>query len=304
METLVLLNPNAGGVDDPAEVEDRIASGLPEARVERSGSAGESREAVRAAVAGGCELVVAAGGDGTVHTVLNAIAPDFERAALAILPLGTANDFARSLSLPGELSEALDVVRLGHTRALDVIEVRAADGDDGVRYCGNVVTGGFAGRVREDLDEQDKRRWGPLSYVRAGLEQLKDVHRWEVDLELEGGSAASSGEQRIVNIVVANGSHAGGNIPVAPDADPADGLLDVVWIRDSPPARLVAVAFKMVAGRHLQDERVAFRRARAVRLRCDHAMPFTLDGEPLSSDDVEFRVLPGVLRVVVAAGDE
>lgn len=304
METLVLLNSNAGGFDDPGEVEDRLGSGLPEARVQRSGSAGEAREAVRAALAAGCEVVVAAGGDGTVHTVLNALAPDFERAALAILPLGTANDFARSLSLPRELSEAIDVVRLGRTRALDIIEVRAADGDEGVRYCGNVVTGGFAGRVREDLDEEDKRRWGPLSYVRAGLEQLKDVDRWEVDLELEGGSAASGGEQRIVNIVVANGSHAGGNIPVAPEADPADGLLDVVWIRDSPPARLVAVAFKMVAGGHLQDERVTFRRARAVRLRCDHVMPFTLDGEPLSSDDIEFRVLPGVLRVVVAAGDE
>lgn len=302
METLVLLNPTAGGCDHPVEMEDRLASELPDARVQRCGSAEEGRQAVRDALAAGSEMVVAAGGDGTVHTVLNAMGPDFDRAALAIVPLGTANDLVRSLSLPADVSDAIDAILVGRTRVLDVIEVRAEGGDDaGVRYCVNVVAGGFAGRVREDVDEDDKSRWGPLSYARAGVEHLKDVDTWQVDLDLEGGSGSPEGPQRIVNIVVANGSRAGGNIPVAPDADPGDGLLEVVWIRDSAAAELGAVALRMVAGRHLEDERVEARRARAVRVRSDPVMPFTLDGEPLSSGDVEFRVLPGVLRVVVGA---
>lgn len=299
MKTLVLLNPEAGGCDDLAEMEARLCADLPDVVVAKTRSAQECGEAVRAGLDAGCETLVAAGGDGTVHSVLNALGPDFDRAALAVLPLGTANDFARSLALPLEVSEAVEAVVLGRTRALDVVEVRVHDGGEDVRYCGNVTAGGFAGQVREDLDEDDKSRWGPLSYVRAAFEQLNDVDRWRVELDLGGGSGPFEDPQTIVNIVVANGSRAGGNIPVAPDADPGDGLLDVVWIRDGSAAELCALAAKMAAGHHLDDDRVEATRTRYVRVRTDPVMPFTADGEPFSSDDVEFRVLPGVLRMVV-----
>lgn len=302
----MLLNPQAGGCDDPGELEARLTADLPDARVESSGSADEAREIVEAGLDAGCATVVAVGGDGTVHSVLNALGPEFDRAALAILPLGTANDLARSLSVPLDLSEAVEAVAAGRTRRLDVVEVRAhGDGGDGedVRYFANVATGGFAGQVREDLDEDDKSRWGPLSYVRAGLEQMGDIDRWRVEMELEGEPASVGGPQTIVNVVVANGSRAGGNLPVAPDADPGDGLLDVVWIREGSTAELGALAAKMAAGHHLDEDRVETARARSVRVRTDPVMPFTADGEPFSSDDVEFRVLPGVLRLVVP-GDE
>lgn len=128
MKTLLLLNPEAGGCDDAEDLEARLASELPDARIERTRSAREGAEAVRAGLDAGYGMLVAAGGDGTVHTVLNALGPDFDRAALAVLPLGTANDFARSLSLPLEVSEAVEAVGLGRTRALDVVEVRA-DGE-------------------------------------------------------------------------------------------------------------------------------------------------------------------------------
>lgn len=302
----MLLNPQAGGCEDPGELEARLTADLPDARVESSGSADEAREIVEAGLDAGCATVVAVGGDGTVHSVLNALGPEFDRAALAILPLGTANDLARSLSVPLDLSEAVEAVAAGRTRRLDVVEVRAhGDGGDGedVRYFANVATGGFAGQVREDLDEDDKSRWGPLSYVRAGLEQMGDIDRWRVEMELEGEPGSVGGPQTIVNIVVANGSRAGGNLPVAPDADPGDGLLDVVWIREGSTAELGALAAKMAAGQHLDEDRVETARARSVRVRTDPVMPFTADGEPFSSDDVEFRVLPGVLRLVVP-GDE
>lgn len=298
----MLLNPQAGGCEDPGELEARLTADLPDARVESSGSADEAREIVEAGLDAGCATVVAVGGDGTVHSVLNALGPEFDRAALAILPLGTANDLARSLSVPLDLSEAVEAVAAGRTRRLDVVEVRAhGDGGDGedVRYFANVATGGFAGQVREDLDEDDKSRWGPLSYVRAGLEQMGDIDRWRVEMELEGEPGSVGGPQTIVNIVVANGSRAGGNLPVAPDADPGDGLLDVVWIREGSTAELGALAAKMAAGQHLDEDRVETARARSVRVRTDPVMPFTADGEPFSSDDVEFRVLPGVLRLVV-----
>jgi diacylglycerol kinase (ATP) len=300
LKTLVLLNPEAGGCDDADDMEARLASELPDARIERTRSAREGGEAVRAGLDAGYELLVAAGGDGTVHGVLNALGPDFDRAALAVLPLGTANDFARSLSLPLEIPEAVEAVGLGRTRALDVIEVRADGAEADVRYCGNITTGGFAGQVREDLDEDDKSRWGPLSYVRAGLEQMSDIDCWRAEIALGGDSAPSGGPETIVNIVVANGSRAGGNIPAAPEADPGDGLLDVVWILDGSTAELGALAAKMATGDHLDDDLVETARSRSVRVRTDPAMPFTADGEPFTSDDVEFRVLPGVLRTVVA----
>lgn len=299
MKTLVLLNPAAGGGHDADSIRSELAD-LPDVEFHASESADDGRRAVRAALEDGVERFVVAGGDGTLHAALNAIAPDFEGITLGVLPLGTANDFARSLSLPLDLPEALETIRAGHTRPLDLLEVRL--GSDGERrriYCANGVTGGFAGRVSLDADEKVKKGWGRLSYLRTAVKRLGELDRWWVSLELDDEPFAGPDGTEVLNLVVANGRKAGGSVPVAPEADPGDGLADVVLIHGMPAQKLALLAPRVLAGKHLGEEGVEFRRGHVVRIRSRPPMPYSLDGEPLVSDDAEVRVLPRVLRVLV-----
>lgn len=299
MTTFVVLNPEAGGCDDP-EACRRTLAGLPGAEVHVSDSADDARSAVARAVGAGADTVVAAGGDGTVHAVLNGLAPRPERVRFAVVPLGTADDFARSLSLPTGLEEAVEVIRAGRTRALDVLEVQPRpDGGRDHFLCANLAAGGFAGGPEEGPEgelEGVKERWGPLSYVRVAAESLGDDLRvWRTELRLAGTTVVRD----LLNLIVANGRYAGGGVPLAPDADPADGLLNVVSIGGMSAADLALLAPRVLAGEHGGADGVVARRARAVRVRSEPRMPFSVDGEKYRFERVDFRVRPGALRTMV-----
>lgn len=294
MRTLVVLNPAAGGDEDGQAAREALA-GLPDAEVRVTESAEEGRTAAARGAATGAGLVVAAGGDGTVHAVLNGLQPHLGEVRFAVVPLGTANDFVRSLSLPGDAAEALEAVRAGTTRRLDVVEVRPGD-RPGPILCGNMAAGGFAGNVEEDADEEVKERWGPLSYLRVAAERLGDLEVWRTELQAGGTTVVRD----LLTVVVANGRYAGGGIPAAPDADPADGLLDLVWIESMPAADLALVASRVLAGEHRGADGVGTRRVRSVGLRAEPAMPFSLDGERYVFGEVDFRLRRGALRAVVA----
>lgn len=301
MSTLVVLNPGAGGCGDP-EARRKELGRISAAEIHVSESAEDGRAAVRRAVEEGYDRIVAAGGDGTIHGLLNALAPDFDRVTFGVVPLGTANDLVRSLELPMDADEAIDAIRSGRTEELDLIELRARDRDAGSTvYCANAATGGFAGAVEEEMEEGTKERWGPLSYVRVAAEQLGETRRWRVELEVDPaeGGGERIGPVELLNVVVANGRLVGGGVPIAPEADPTDGLLDVVSIRSMPPGELALLGPRLLTGDHLSDESVEHRRARSVRVRSDPPMPYSLDGELATFGDVELRVLAGALTTLV-----
>ena len=103
-------------------------------------------------------MIVSAGGDGTLNEVVNGIAQTGCNAALAVFPLGTGNDFARTLGVPTGLDSAIEQIMAGRTRAIDLVRVTS----DSVRYFVNVSSGGFSGVVDEKLTPEMKRTWGPL----------------------------------------------------------------------------------------------------------------------------------------------
>lgn len=294
MRTFVVLNPEAGGLDDAGAARETLAR-LPDTEVHVSESAEDGRSAAARAAEGGVGLVVAAGGDGTVHAVLNGLEPHLGDVRLAVVPLGTANDFVRSLSLPGDAEEAVEALRAGATRCFDVVEARTRDRAKPI-LCGNMAAGGFAGNMEEDAGEEVKERWGPLSYVRVAAEHLGgDLEVWRTELRAAGTTVT----RNLLNVVVANGRFAGGGIPAAPDADPTDGLLSLVWIQSVSGADLALMASRILAGEHRGADAVGTRRVRSVRVRPEREMPFSLDGERYVFREVDFRVRPGTLRVVV-----
>lgn len=297
MRTCIILNPGAGGIDDHRDVMDRLDR-IGDCITVVTEEPGDETPAARRAVDQGFERIVAVGGDGTVHGVVDGLRDGLDEVVVGMVPLGTANDFARSLGLPLQTDDAIDLILEGTTRQIDLGATRRPDTrndhPDGHLFV-NVATGGFGGRVGEDVDPETKKTWGPLAYLRIAVEQLRDLRRYRVRLETDEGKVV---EKEVYNVVVANGSRAGGNLPVAPRARMDDGLFDVVLVPAVALPELAAVASRIAAGEHGESDRVNYLRTEALRIEAEPAMPFRLDGESVEPGPAAFRVLPGALNVV------
>lgn len=297
--TCIILNPHAGSAEAVRETLRRVVGRLDRIEIRETGGAGTARELAARALEEGFERLVAAGGDGTLNEVLNGLAPDFARAELGLVPAGTGNDIARTLEIPPDPEEAVEVLLAGATRRLDAARLECA-GE--TRWFLNVSAGGFSGEVDEELKGEIKEAWGPLSYVRTAFEALADLEAYRVRLVLDPGTPK---EERIrlaaVNVAVANGRYVGGGLHVAPEAEPDDGLLDVVAIRAAPAGRLWLLAPAIVAGHHLEHELVLHRQVRSLEVHAEPNMPFNADGEPVGDTPVRYDLLPGAVRFVARA---
>jgi diacylglycerol kinase (ATP) len=293
-EAFVILNPRAragGGVE--AELR-RL---LPGAVVRSTGRRATARALAQQAVAAGHSLLVAAGGDGTLNAVLNAAAPFLDRVRLGLLPLGTGNDFARSIGVPDDLAGAVEVLREGRVRPCDVVAFRSGRLR---RLFLNVSAGGFSGEVGGNLTPQRKASWGPLAYFWAALESLPARSEFELALRLDDGPVV---RERAFGLAVANGRYVAGGWQVAPHAAVDDGALDVVLVRACSLPALAGLASRALLGRHLEapDDRVFFRQARRLEVEAVPPVPLNLDGEVVGERGGVFEVLPGAVEMVVAA---
>jgi diacylglycerol kinase (ATP) len=294
MPTAIILNARAGTAEAAVGLRDALAA-RPDVRVCEPSAADEVPGCVADALEGGCDTVVAAGGDGTVHQVVNALADDFDRARLAVLPLGTGNDLCRTLAVPADPLAALALLDRGAERRLDVVRVEVPGR---AFHCVNVAAGGFSGQVRERLTDDVKAWWGPLAYLRGAVNVLPNLTDYRTTLRLDDGVV-----ERIdaFNVIVANARFAGAGLPVAPCANPEDGLLDVITVSYGPVLDLTVVGARLLAGDYLSSDYVVLHRARRVEIASSPKMWFSIDGELMNDQPVTFTVRPRALRVVVGA---
>ncbi len=295
MKTRVILNPNAGSADSADRLHDAVRS-VPDAEVVTCEAAGHGCELAAEAAAQGVDLVVAAGGDGTVNEVINGLSGDFGAVDFGIVPLGTGNDLARTLALPEDPAEAFETALHGTRRSIDLIRVSGAAE---TTYAANVCGGGFTGAIDEAMTDELKATWGPFAYLVGTVKALPDLTEFETYITWDDDEP-----ERVaaLNIVVANGRTAAGGRPAAPRANPEDGLLDVVVVKECSAADLAGLAALALAGDYLGSEHVLFRRARCVRIESRPGMWFNVDGELLTQEPVTFEVLPGALRVASGPG--
>jgi diacylglycerol kinase (ATP) len=153
--------------------------------------------------------------------------------------------------------------------------------------------------MRERLDHGLKKRWGPLAYVIAGLQTIPGATVYNVRLRRDGGMVD---RMALHSLVVASGRTAGGGQPAAPMANPEDGWLDVVTVREAPAGALVALAARAALGDYLQSELVDTWRVRRLEVEASPPMRFTVDGEVKAVTPATFEAVPRALRVVV--GDD
>ena len=247
----------------------------------------------RAALKRGCDLIVAAGGDGTLNEVINGIGELSGDARVGLIPLGTGNDFARTLGVPTDLDQCIELLLAGHTRGIDLVRVTS----DRRRYFVNVSAGGFSGLVDEKLTPEMKKSWGPLAYLRCAAATLPELRAYRTRIALDDKETIA---ESLYNVIIANGRYVAGGVPVAPDASPDDGLLDLVLIPERSAADLALLAPQMLMGSHLSSASIIYRRASRISVSSKPGMWFNVDGELVGNEPAVFEVLPRALQFVTA----
>jgi diacylglycerol kinase (ATP) len=287
----VILNPSAGSARDPDELAERIGR-LLDANVCLTTKVGSEARLTRTAIRQGAELIVAAGGDGTLNGVINGIAENATNVRVGLIPLGTGNDFARTLGLPTDLEAAIEVVRAGETRAIDLVRVTS----DEVRYFINVSAGGFSGLVNEKLTPEMKKTWGPLAYLRSAAAALPELRAYQTTLAFDNTESLMLD---LYNVVVANGRYVAGGTLIAPEASVDDGMFDVILIQKRSAPELALLAASVALGTHLSSDAIVFRRAAKLTVNSKPGMWFNVDGELVGNEPARFEILPRALRFAV-----
>ena len=260
---------------------------------------GDAARHVADAIAQGAGTIIAAGGDGTLNAVAMALAQRAESAdelpALAVLPLGTANDFAVASGLPEEPLPALELVATQPARAVDLLRVQA-DGQE--RWVANLASAGFGTQATVDTPEGMKKLLGGLAYVITGLAKLGRVESTRA--RLHGPGFEWQGE--FIALGIGNGRQAGGGQALCPDALLDDGLLDVSLIPGLEGELAATLGTVVSQGREAALERVAMRAQLPwVEVEAGQPLSFNLDGEPLEARRLRLDCVPGRLRMHLPA---
>jgi lipid kinase YegS len=241
-----------------------------------------------AAEAGEADLLIAAGGDGTLNEVVHGLMDlsKTARPALGVIPLGTANDFATGCGIPRDPEEALVLCMKGQGVPIDI-------GKANEHWFLNAASVGFGAEVTATTPPELKRLLGQAAYTVMGAILAMNVHHYRGRLILPDREITGSGPMAIVG----NGCQTGG-IQVAPRARIDDGLLDVLVVRQVPAMAL------LTAARELQElspdgEYISYWQTQWVEVHPEETIPVNLDGEPTQFSSVRYEAVPRAIRLIV-----
>jgi YegS/Rv2252/BmrU family lipid kinase len=238
------------------------------------------------------------GGDGTVNEVANGIAeaPNVE---LAVIPRGTGWDFVRTHGIPRKLEGAIDTARTGVAKELDLgrVTYRSWSGAEASSYFANIGSAGMSGAVARRANATTKALGGKVSYAWATFAVFARWHPGEMRVVVDADERTG----RMHDVVVAIGRYFGGGMKICPDAEPDDGLFDVLLIGAATKRDLVVTMPKIYRGTHLPHPKAELLRGRTVEIDAAEPVPVQLDGEQPGTTPARFEIVPRALRVRVPA---
>ena len=267
---LILHGKQALNEEVRAAVEGKRAQGW-ELAVRLTWEAGDARRLVDEALAAGYRQVIAGGGDGTLRDIAEAMAAQSTQASLVLMPLGTANDFARAAGVPLEPAQALNLLET-EPCAIDLGEV-------GGQVFLNMATGGFGSQVTANTSEELKKVLGGAAYLFTGLSRFSELHA--AYGELHGPDFQWSGE--LLALGIGNGRQAD------------DGLLDISIL--PAPQEVVGTLKSLLSDGFGIDSMFVRARLPWVEIKVSEGLYINLDGEPLEGDSLRFSARPAALRV-------
>jgi lipid kinase YegS len=250
------------------------------------------RRFVRQAIKDGAQRIVAGGGDGTLNAVVNAMIRGDKRpkALLGILPLGTANDFAKGAGIDAtDLTRALELACIGIPTKIDV-------GRMNDQYFINVASAGFGAEVTATTPQNMKKVLGGTAYSIMGFVRAFQLKPYEGRLILPDGVVQ---EGSMLIMAVGNSRFAGGGFEVAPQASLIDGLLDIAVVSGLPPESLDQLVGELKDPFNPRNEHLLYRQLPAFTIETGKPLHVNLDGEPIKGTHFEFRCCPEALSVVL-----
>lgn len=297
----VIVNGKSADNGDLRHAVERARGAGHEVAVRVTWEGGDAARFAGEAVALGADVVVAAGGDGTINEVASALACHDADAdalpSLGVVPLGTANDFAHGAHLPLEVGPAVDLVLASTPTPIDLL--RVLDGER-TRWCVNLASGGFGTEVTVHTDPQLKERLGGLSYVLTGISKLCEVSAAHGSVRGEGFDWAGD----VIALGLGNGPQAGGGQVLCPHAKLNDGLIEATIV-PAPSAEgdvlgLLGTAFAEGSAAALHALATT---ARSPWFELSAPAPFTLnlDGEPATAPGFRVEAVSARLRVHLPA---
>ena len=252
--------------------------------VESTDSARELSDTIRR-YQNGVELVIIGGGDGTLNSAIESLTDT--KLPLGILPMGTANDLARTLGIPTDLSAACQVIASGKTRLIDLGWVNG-------QYFFNVASLGLSVQITQRLTKDVKQRWGVFAYAFTALQTLLSARPFRAEIKVNNQCF----NVKTLQIAIGNGRYYGGGMTVAEDATIDDNRLDLYSLETKSWWEILTLLPAMRQGNHTDWPNVRALHAQEFEVNTSKRRPINTDGEITTHTPAKFRVIPQALAVI------
>lgn len=250
---------------------------------------GDASLAAADAIKRGFDLIIAAGGDGTLYEVINGMAEHENIPPLGILPLGTTNDFARAVGIPRNWEYACDLITQQYTRTIDL-------GRANQKYFINIAGGGSLTELTYEVPSRLKTMIGQLAYYMKGMEKISRLRPTEMIIQAVGQEEI---HEQVLLFLICNSNSVAGFERLAPDADLEDGLFDVIVLKKCNLGEFIRIATMALRGEHLSDPHLLHFRTSKMRVTTPDYVQLNLDGEYGGTLPCTFTVLPSHIRIFV-----
>lgn len=292
-QAILLYNPKAGSkqITEHLDYIIKRIQGLGYAlTLHRSAQKGDIEEYIyKEITTENTDLILVSGGDGTVNECINGMIKKGLDIPLGILPLGTANDFARTAHIPSHIRGALDLIEANKINYVDVGQVNQ-------RYFINVCNMGLFSNVSHIIDIDLKNKFGKLAYYVKGIEELQSYSAMSLKITTD----EQVKEDKYVLVLIFNGQGAGGFNKLAKDASIQDGYLDAVCIKEVELHHIPRLFLKVLQGEHLGDGKVDYMRCKQLKIEClneNETFVTDVDGEEGPQFPLEIKILPNRIAI-------
>jgi diacylglycerol kinase (ATP) len=251
--------------------------------------AGDATQAAKQAVKRKFDLIIAAGGDGTLYEVVNGMAEQEGRPPLGIIPSGTTNDFARAIGLPmRSIMSACAVIVNGEVKPTDIGKIND-------RYFINIAGGGALTNLTYEVPSKLKTIMGQLAYYVKGIEKLPFIRPSHMRIETEFRII----EDEIMLFLLANSNSVGGLERLAPHASLSDGKFDCIVVRKTSLPEFLRIATLVLKGGHIKHPDVMYFQEKSLKITSPASVMLNLDGELGGELPMEFTTLPKHIQVIM-----
>ncbi|MDX1953656.1 MAG: diacylglycerol kinase family lipid kinase [Verrucomicrobiota bacterium] len=298
MRICVIFNPTAKG-EKAERLRKHLESVASECSLKLTTGMGAARQLAAEGVRQGYEVIVAAGGDGTLNEVLNGMGDvpgGYEKCKLGVLPIGTVNVFAREMGIPFSILKAWKIIKAGHFRLLDLPIVEyEAEGKQVQRRFIQMAGFGLDARAASMVDWGLKKTVGPIAYLVAGLQAINHL---KPKVDVSDGKMKASGDL----VIVGNGRYYGGSFALCPQADYTDGILDVSVVEEISWQKMPQHFYNFVSGKMFKPGGTTYFQAKEVTVTSDIPVLFHVEGEIAGQGPARIWIGKSKLRAIVPAG--